>query len=78
MNYTEALAAAEQHFNHLKKTGVTYALDAKTHWIFYGGIEGKVEYGGAGIKIEKETGKMEDFLLPNEENFKLLEQAEKR
>ncbi len=76
MEFKDALAQAADYFYRTKGTGVICALDAKTHWIFYGGIKGKVEIGGTGIKIEKETGRVEDFILPDSEHFKMLENAE--
>jgi len=36
-------------------------------------IESRKDVGSEGIKIEKATGKIEDFYLPEEENFTLLD-----
>jgi hypothetical protein len=33
------------------------------------------EIGGVGIKIMKDSGKVEDFILPDDDNFELLDRA---
>lgn len=54
---------------------VTTAMDAETHWIFYAVPEEGPGIGSAGVKIDKRTGKLEDFILPDDENFELLDRA---
>lgn len=75
MLFDEALAAAEEYFNKNSNSSVSSALDAQTHWIFYGGDKNVVEIGSAGIKINKESGIVENFFLPDEENFILLDNS---
>lgn len=70
-----AVEIANDYF--LKEEGlpVTKALDAETHWIFYAVPEEGAVIGNAGVKIEKATGRLEDFILPDDENFELLDRA---
>ena len=77
MNLADAVNMANKYFESINKGKVSCALDTDTHWIFYGGDPNVVEFGGSGIKIEKETGIMEDFYLPDIENFRLLDQSHK-
>lgn len=77
MTFDQALNMAEQYYGDLNHTSVTRALDAQTHWIFYGGRKDEIEIGGAGIKINKADGQIEDFILPDDENFELLERSTK-
>lgn len=77
MLYENALKIAEDYFAQNGNTAVSCALDAPTHWIFYGGKACEVEIGGAGIKIHKASGDISDFILPDAENFRLLDAAQK-
>lgn len=54
---------------------VSKAMDAETHWIFYAVPEEGAVIGNTGVKIDKATGKLEDFILPDDENFELLDRA---
>lgn len=76
MEFKEALEIAGQHYRGLDGTEVTRALDAQTHWIFFGGEKDRVLIGGSGIKIRKADGLAQDFILPNDENFELLDRSE--
>ena len=77
MNYKEALLQAESYFKKENGSKVTCALDTDTFWIFYGGLEGVTEIGSIGIKINKSKGTVEEFILPDDENFQLLARAKK-
>lgn len=77
MTFNQALEMAVQYYNNLNCTSVTRALDAQTHWIFYGGRKDEIEIGGTGIKINKKDGQIEDFILPDDENFELLGKSNK-
>ena len=56
--------------------GICLIRDIGDKWLFNGANEeGKTIYGKPGITIEKSTGAIGLFLLPNDENFKLLEKA---
>lgn len=69
----DALKIANDYLKELADSDVESALDAQTHWIFYG----KPSIGGVGVKVDKKTGTPDVFILPDEENFKLLDKAVK-
>ena len=77
MTLQEACEQALAYFRIQNRDSIASALDAQSHWIFYPGTPGQAEYGLAGIKIDKESGAVETFILPDEENFELLERAVK-
>ena len=70
----EAIKKANEFFQKKNGTNITRLLDAQTHSLCYGGPEGRI-VGKMGIKIDKEEGIVEKFILPNEENFELLDKA---
>jgi hypothetical protein len=71
-----AFRRAEEYFMAAGGLKVTKALETKNYWIFFGGDEEGCEYGGYGIKINKESSRTEDFVLPDDENFRLLKEAD--
>lgn len=75
MEFKEALKQAKVYFQQKGEGTTACALDAGTHWIFYGGEPGVTQVGSAGIKINRETGALEEFILPDIENFELLDRA---
>ncbi len=79
MELKEAVKLANTYFKNTYSTNVNMSgiLDAVTHWIFYPGQDDIVEFGIEGVKIEKNTGKMESFILPDDKNFELLDHATK-
>jgi hypothetical protein len=50
-------------------SNVTKALETDEVWIFYGGIENQAEIGGVGIKVDKESGEIDKFILPSPTNL---------
>lgn len=77
MDFRQAVETAKQYFEAMGVYGIASALDADSCWIIYGGSMEDMEFGGAGLKIMKESGKTEEFFLPDDENFELLEKAVK-
>lgn len=79
MEFMDALEKANNYFLNVynQKVNKAVVLDAVTHWIFYPGEEEIVEFGVEGVKIEKSSGKMDPFILPDDENFELLDRATK-
>ncbi|MBQ6160928.1 MAG: hypothetical protein IJK24_08270 [Oscillospiraceae bacterium] len=79
MELKDAIELANSYF--LRENNETVnskdILDAVTHWIFYPGQDGDIEFGLEGVKIEKSSGKMEELILPDDENFRLLDQSTK-
>lgn len=57
-------------------TGLCSIKDLGDKWLFDGSDkEQSIVYGKPGITIDKKTGEMELFHLPNEKNFELLDAA---
>ena len=75
MEFKVALDMANVYFQQKGEGAAACALDAGTHWIFYGGEPGVTKVGSAGIKINKVSGVLEEFILPDFENFELLDRA---
>lgn len=75
MEFSKALDMARKHFGASGGSQIACALDAGVCWIFYGGSMEEQEIGGVGIKIKKDSGKVEDFILPDDDNFELLDRA---
>lgn len=77
MTFEEAYEEAKAYFKRDGIIDIACALDADTHWIFYPGKADKMEVGSEGIKIEKQTGQLDEFFLPDDENFELLDKSVK-
>ena len=77
MSFDEAYELAVSFFKKESGRGIACALDAETHWIFYPGKSDVIEVGSSGIKIEKTHGVIDEFFLPDDENFKLLDCSRK-
>lgn len=75
MVFEEAYQKVNDYFEKEYHQRICCALDTPSYWIFYAGKRDEVEIGGAGIKVCKETGLLENFFLPDDENFLLLDQA---
>lgn len=75
MEFSQALDIARKHFGASGVSTIACALDAEICWIFYGGSMEEKEIGGVGIKVMKDSGKVEDFILPDDDNFELLDRA---
>lgn len=71
----DAVKIANEYFLKEYDLTVATAMDAETHWIFYAVPEDGSVIGNAGVKVEKATGNLEDFILPDDENFELLDRA---
>ena len=67
IKYEDACELAYDYFNMKSKENIiTSAHEHKSYWIFFGGVPDKIEYGSSGIKINKSTGAVEWFMLPQE------------
>lgn len=75
MTFEEAKVQALAYFEENGTVGLASALETENYWIFYGGQKGTVAVGKPGIKINRETGELSKFFLPNKENFALLKSA---
>ena len=75
MKFEDAVKAANEYLLNEDGLPVSKAYDAQTHWIFYAVSEEGFSIGNAGVKVEKKTGNLADFILPDDENFELLDRA---
>ena len=67
INFEKACELAYSHFKNISSEYVlTSSLEHDLYWIFYGGLQDKIEYGGSGIKISKIYETIEPFQLPKE------------
>ena len=71
--------ACKTAYNYYKEQweidGLLYAKDIGDRWLFRGGSDGIVIYGMPTLAINKESGEISFFELPNEENFCILKTA---
>ena len=74
-DFESAVKAANDYLLEEEGLPVNKAFDAETHWIFYAVPEEGPGIGNAGVKVDKTTGKLEDFILPDDANFELLDRA---
>lgn len=77
MMFAEACEKAMQYFrDKWNDIGLCSIQDLGDKWLFNGeNSENKVVYGKQGITIDKKTGNISLFVLPDVNNFKILEGA---
>lgn len=66
--------ALEYYKENTDKTALSKVYDHKDMWIIYARSD-KIEYGGYGISINKNTGEIRMFTLPSQENFAILKDS---
>lgn len=74
VKFQEACKTAVEYF--LREWGdgsLDSVKDIENKWLFYGGQGGM--YGRQGITIDKKSGEIDLFYLPDEGNFELLDKA---
>lgn len=77
MKFEEACKKAMEYFKkEYGDTGLCSIRDLGSKWLFDGSDnEQRVVYGKQGITVDKKTGELELFYLPDETNFELLDDA---
>lgn len=75
IKYDEACKIAFDYYKKNGKIGLCEANDLGDSWLFAGGDPDAVDDGGYSITVDKGTGKIEPFFLPDKENFKRLDRA---
>lgn len=76
MTFEQACKIAYKYFkDEAEKFTLTSAEDIGDKWLFEGGEPGIVLYGMLPITVDKKNGKIELFILPDKDNFKILEKA---
>lgn len=75
ITYNEAVKKASEYFKGKFETDkISKAYENSKCWIFYP-YGDRVKYSGHGIKIDKITGEISIFILPNDEDFDLLDKT---
>ena len=75
MKYDEACKKAFDYYKKHGKKGINEVNDLGESWLFAGGDPEAIDDGGYSITVDKTTGKIEPFILPDKDNFKLLDKA---
>ena len=67
INIIDAYNAATSYFRAQNSNArVACVLECPSGWIFYEGDESTVEFGAMGVFIDKDKGKIRDFLMPRD------------
>lgn len=75
IKYEDGCKTAFDYYKKHGKKGLCEAHDLGDSWLFAGGDPDSVEDGGYSITVDKETGKIDPFILPDMDNFKRLDKA---
>ena len=73
----DALSAAREFFAQQNLPDILEVYETDKSYIVFGGIKGQVIYGINPMAISKEGGTLQEFTLPSEENFAILDAATK-
>ena len=79
MELREAIEKAVVFFgnNRMKSTEIGAVYESDQDWIMFPNNEGKTRIGGFGVKINRTDGQESLFVIPSEENFKILDSAKR-
>lgn len=75
MEFEAGCKIAFDYYRKQGKHGLCEANDLGDSWLFAGGDPDVFDVGGYSITVDKESGKIEPFFLPDKENFKRLDKA---
>ena len=76
LKFEDACKKAYNFFReNTQQIAIYSAMDAGEFWLFFGDTDGYVDVGGQGIKLNKDSGEIEEFTLPNIENFQIMKNA---
>ncbi len=70
-----AIELATKYFWAKGNQTITKFYESESAWIVFGGKNGQIKFGNAGISIDKATGEISKFILPSKTNFEILEKA---
>lgn len=70
----EAIAIATEYFKETNEE-ILDGKESADSWIFSGGVRGQRKFGDCAIEIDKETGTVHSFHLPNKENLKKIKES---
>lgn len=71
----KALQIATEYSHANGSPDITKVLEHHDFWIIYGGIKGVRLVGSHGISINKDSGELKTFHLPDDDNFEILEHS---
>lgn len=75
ISFEKACKIAYDYYKEHSKKGLGEANDLGDSWLFSGGDPDAIDDGGYAITVDKKSGKVEDFILPNKRNFERLAKA---
>lgn len=75
IDFHTAIELAKKYYVEKGQQNLSRVYDAEKVWIVYAGEKNKIKYGNTAIAIDKETGKISLFVLPNRANFEILKSA---
>ena len=75
IDFEKACAIAHKHFSKHGINGLNEANDLGDAWLFAGGDPDSNIDGGWAVTVDKASGEVEPFILPDKTNFKRLEKA---
>lgn len=71
----EAMVIAKDYYSAKGEEVIKKVYEADDMWIVYAGKVGQVRIGSVALTIKKIDGEVGNFILPSEENFKILKEA---
>lgn len=74
INLNDAFKIADEYFKKQSIKEIGTVLESNEYFIFYQ-EEKELRIGNFGLKVSKENGELQLFVLPSDENFKILEEA---
>ena len=75
INFKTAKDIASKYYTtHGEKT-ISKVLESDNYWTFFARKDGKVQFGGGGICIDKADGKITQFALPSQKGFEILDSS---
>jgi len=75
MSYDKACKAAFDYYAKRGKKGICEVNDLGDAWLFAGGDPDAADDGGYAGTVDKDSGKIAPFILPDRANFKRLQKA---
>lgn len=71
----EAIAIAMHYYSAKGEEVIKKVYESDEMWIVYAGKVGQVRIGSVALTIKKLDGELGNFILPSEENFRILREA---
>lgn len=75
LEFEAGCKVAFEYYKEHGKNGLCEANDLGDAWLFAAGDPDVIEDGGYAITVDKESGEIAEFILPNRKNFERLAKA---